>query len=140
MSAATEPLWAVGPIEVPQADMLSLNDRADRRAQSSRVRALRAQARVMARAARCPSLERARIVAWLRFPDARRRDLHNYMPTLKALVDGLVDAGLLPDDSTAHLQGPDTRGDSRRTVKRLGVPMCSITLTVLPFEEDAPCQ
>ena len=62
------------------------------------------------------------------------------MPALKALVDGLVDAGLLPDDSTAHLQGPDTRGDSRRTAKRLGVPMCSITLTVLPFEEDAPCQ
>ena len=130
------PLWAIGPFDLPQTDMLSLNGRADRRTLSPRIRTLRMQASVMARAARCPSFERARLVAWVRFPDGRRRDLHNYMPTLKALVDGLVDAGLLPDDDSRHLQGPDMRLDPRHTVKRMGIPMCSIRLTVMPFEEN----
>jgi len=29
----------------------------------------------------------------------RRRDPHNYMPTVKAIIDGLVDAGVWPDDT-----------------------------------------
>ena len=58
------------------------------------------------------------------------------MPTLKALVDGLVDAGLLPDDDARHLQGPDMRLDSRHTVKRMGISMCSIRFTVMPYEEN----
>jgi len=29
----------------------------------------------------------------------RRRDPHNYYPTVKPIVDGLVDAGLWPDDT-----------------------------------------
>ena len=130
------PLWEIGPFDLPQADMLSLNGRADRRTLSPRIRTLRMQARVMARAARCPSLERARLVAWVRFPDGRRRDLHNYMPTLKALVDGLVDAGLLPDDASRHLQGPDMRLAPHNTSKRMGIPMCSIRFTVMPYEEN----
>ena len=103
------PLWEIGPFDLPQADMLSLNGRADRRTLSPRIRTLRMQA---------------------------RRDLHNYMPTLKALVDGLVDAGLLPDDDARHLQGPDMRLDPRHTHKRMGIPMCSIRFTVMPYEEN----
>lgn len=41
--------------------------------------------------------------------DRRRRDVHNVMPTVKAIVDGLVDAGFLADDNDAHLVGPDLR-------------------------------
>lgn len=134
--AAIAPLWEIGPFDLPQADMLSLNGRADRRTLSPRIRTLRMQARVMARAAHCPTFMRARLVAWVRFPDGRRRDLHNYMPTLKALVDGLVDAGLLPDDDARHLQGPDMRLDPRHTNKRMGIPMCSIRFTVMPYEEN----
>lgn len=29
----------------------------------------------------------------------RRRDPHNYFPTVKPVVDGLIDAGLWPDDT-----------------------------------------
>lgn len=32
-------------------------------------------------------------------PDRRRRDPHNYFATIKPCVDGLVDAGLWPDDT-----------------------------------------
>ncbi len=33
----------------------------------------------------------------------RRRDPHNWAPTEKAIVDGLVDAGLWPDDTPEHV-------------------------------------
>ena len=31
--------------------------------------------------------------------DKRRRDPHNYAPTVKHVIDGLVDAGVWPDDT-----------------------------------------
>ena len=49
------------------------------------------------------------------FPDRRRRDPGNWYPTVKALVDGIVNGpvhgqpwayGLLPDDDAEHLSGP----------------------------------
>ena len=36
-------------------------------------------------------------------------DPANAYPAVKALIDGLVDAGVLPDDDAAHLDGPDMR-------------------------------
>jgi crossover junction endodeoxyribonuclease RusA len=32
---------------------------------------------------------------------ARTRDPHNWAPTMKAVIDGLVDAGVWPDDNAA---------------------------------------
>ena len=56
-----------------------------------------------------PALKRAQIVAEYRPPDRRRRDVHNLYPSAKAAVDGLVDMGVLPDDSDRYLIGPDMR-------------------------------
>jgi hypothetical protein len=61
------------------------------------------------RAARVPKLHRVHIVAELRFTDRRRRDPCNYYPTVKACVDGLVDVGVLHDDSADYVLGPDMR-------------------------------
>lgn len=36
--ATVAPLWEIGPFDLPQADMLSLNGRADRRTLSPRIR------------------------------------------------------------------------------------------------------
>lgn len=60
-------------------------------------------------AANVPALDWARVLVFFRFPTAHRRDVHNLMPTSKAIVDGLVKAGVLPDDEDAHLVGPDNR-------------------------------
>lgn len=38
-------------------------------------------------------------------PDARRRDLDNLISTLKPLLDGIVDAGLIADDSIECIVG-----------------------------------
>jgi crossover junction endodeoxyribonuclease RusA len=55
--------------------------------------------------------ERARIVIAYRFPTNHRREVSNLQPTSKAIVDGLVDALLIPDDDDAHVIGPDNRRD-----------------------------
>lgn len=59
-------------------------------------------------------MERAHLTAWFSWPDARRRDVGNLAPTIKGLVDGLVDAGVLPDDDDKHLLGPDLRRDPEK--------------------------
>lgn len=58
-----------------------------------------------------PPLERARIEVWYRFPDNRRREVSNLQNLSKALVDGIVDAGVLPDDRDENVIGPDNRRD-----------------------------
>lgn len=37
---------------------------------------------------------------YLPVKNSRRRDPHNFTPTLKACVDGIVDAGVIPDDNS----------------------------------------
>ena len=55
-------------------------------------------------------------VAWLTFPTTRRRDSANFQGAIKPVIDGIVSAGLLPDDDITHLVGPDVRIDpSART-------------------------
>jgi len=55
----------------------------------------------------CPML----IWAYFRFGDNRRRDTGNLYPTVKALVDGFVDAGVLADDCDGVLYGPHLMRD-----------------------------
>jgi hypothetical protein len=38
-------------------------------------------------------------------------DPANFSLTAKAVVDGFVDYGLIPDDDSKHLLGPDMRRD-----------------------------
>lgn len=49
-------------------------------------------------------LEGTHLVSF-RFPMAtnRRRDPHNYYPTIKPIIDGLTDAGLWPDDTSEYV-------------------------------------
>lgn len=62
---------------------------------------------------RTPSCDKARIVITFRFPDRRRRDIHNYTAfVVKPIIDGMIDAKVLPDDDDTHLVGPDLRRDA----------------------------
>jgi hypothetical protein len=94
-------------------------------------RAWRDAGNVHAQQARLPRLPSAHIVAELRFTDRRRRDPHNFMPTIKAVVDGLVDYGLLPDDSAAYLVGPDVRLGEPIKARPFG-PAGALILTIHP--------
>ena len=92
-------------------ELLNANDRSGHWARRQRLTAaLREAAAWLARQQRIPRLERARIVGFYEPPDRRRRDPANLYPSFKACIDGIVaDAGVLPDDDAAHLDGPDMR-------------------------------
>ena len=58
----------------------------------------------LAKQAKAPKLQRARITAIPLHCDGRSpQDCAACAPEVKACVDGLIDAGVLPDDSPAHL-------------------------------------
>jgi crossover junction endodeoxyribonuclease RusA len=73
------------------------------------VAAWRAAGRDHAERGGLPPLPAARVIAELCFRDHRRRDPSNYGDTAKAVLDGLVDAAVLPDDSSRYVLGPDMR-------------------------------
>ena len=102
---STVTLW----LDIPATEVLTSNQRLHWGERARRTRALRWRATLAYRAAGKPRLEVAHCVARLTYRDQRRRDDHNIMSTLKACVDGVVAAGLLPDDNHKHLVGPDIR-------------------------------
>ena len=72
--------------------------------------------------------QRAHIVVTVRFPDKRRRDVSNLYPYVaKPLVDGLVDARVLPDDDDLHVIGPDLRRDPERGPHRVVIDIYDLT-------------
>jgi len=117
--------WTV-TIPAP-APWLSANQRRDLRRQTPDRRAWRDAGKVYATLANLPKLQHVHLVAVLRFGSNRRRDPHNYYPTLKALVDGLVDYGLVPDDSHEYLVGPDVRYGPVAAGKGLGEVVLTVT-------------
>jgi hypothetical protein len=64
----------------------------------------------------------AHITLHIRFPDRRRHDIGNLYPYVaKPIIDGLVDARLIPDDDDQHLVGPDMRRDPDRGPHRITI-------------------
>ena len=98
-------------IDVPatswKSQHLSMNQRLNHFTKNEKTQYWRERARLDARG--IPQVDWARVVIFYRFPDNRRREVNNLMPTSKAIVDGLVDAGVFPDDNDKHVVGPDNR-------------------------------
>ena len=90
---------------LPRQALISANDRPGHWAIRHRKTAdLRRLAAVMWDASGLPSMERATVTVTVRWSNrSRRRDAHNLAPTIKALIDGCVSAGALPDDDDQHL-------------------------------------
>lgn len=82
---------------------LSLNHRPGWATKARLTKMLRTSACYLAKN-RIPALDACDVVLVWHPPDRRRRDEDNPYPTLKALADGLVDAGVVPDD-TPDLMG-----------------------------------
>lgn len=89
---------------------LTLNDRPSSwHSRAAITKRMRNEAGFRAIAARLPQLPRIRVSLTWWVKDHRKRDGgENLAPTLKALIDGLVDAGVVPDDDQGHV----TRGPS----------------------------
>lgn len=84
----------------PTPALLNLNDRHHWRRKATDVAAWRQMALYNA-AKRAHHIEQepSMVCVTLDVPDRRRRDPSNAFPCVKAIVDGLVDAGWWPDDT-----------------------------------------
>ena len=90
-------------LRLPFTAPLSLNDRLNRHARARLVRVWRDTGTVLARKARIPRLEAATAVLHYYPRTTRSRDTDNLAAySLKALVDGLRDAGVLDDDDATR--------------------------------------
>ena len=67
--------------------------------QADITRRIRYEAAVRVRALRLAPQRHVRVELHYQPRDRRRRDADNLAPTLKAMCDGVVDAGLVPDDT-----------------------------------------
>lgn len=86
-------------IELPPClPILNANDRVHYRSRSKITEQLRSEACKAARALPFMPFGKVRIRCIFRAPDNRRRDVSNLFPSFKAIIDGLVDAGVIKDD------------------------------------------
>lgn len=81
---------------------LSENYRLNRYAKARLVRELRTTSGWWARSLRVRAEHVEVSLIWV-VADGRKRDADNVVPTLKALCDGLVDGGIVPDDTPQYM-------------------------------------
>ena len=114
-------------IDIPMKETLTSNQREHWAQRSRRAKNLRLKGKFHTQHAlkghpgqhMPPVFRQAHCLVDIQWPDNRRRDAHNWMPTIKHLIDGCVDAGILPDDSDKHLIGPDIRPTNGATTDSL---------------------
>lgn len=92
-------------IEFPQpGPLMSMNDRPHWAAKARATANWRTATKIAALTADITAPSPALIELQLPVPDRRRRDPMNYAPTMKAAIDGLVDADLWPDDTPEYVR------------------------------------
>jgi hypothetical protein len=110
-------------------DWINSNQREYRMEVARRVKLWRATAFLWAR--RCPAVDGpVRIVCTFHKTRGGRWDAGNLYPTAKAIVDGLVDAGVLVDDDNTRVIGPDMRAGDKRD-------KACVVVTITPTGGDA---
>ena len=102
-------------------DWINANERTHWASKARRTKYWRTKAAWLAERARVPHLDRAHVTVTVHKTTNRRYDPANLAPTAKAIVDGLVDAGVLDDDDKTRLVGPDMRAGEKRDVRQLVV-------------------
>ncbi|MFZ3475253.1 hypothetical protein ACODT3_42895 [Streptomyces sp. 4.24] len=101
------PSWR---IELPTGlTLMNANDRLTIPQRARLTKALREAGQGAALKAKVPRLERAYVTCYLRPTTRGRRDPGNWYPSAKAFLDGVVDAGVLADDDSTRVLGPDMR-------------------------------
>lgn len=122
-------------IDVPGNEWLFANGREHRFGRARRTATLRKRAYLMARHHGLPRYAgRVRVDFYVHTRARNRMDPANAYPTVKALVDGLTDAGVWADDDDTHLSGPvPYRGEP---VLDLPVGFRRITLVITDLDEE----
>ncbi|WGH82510.1 hypothetical protein QDX25_04995 [Auritidibacter ignavus] len=117
-------LFVTAPHEGGKPLWINANQRQHWAVKAKNTKLWRQATALRARQMKLPTgLKRAHITVHVHKSNRRTYDVHNLYGTAKAAIDGLIDYGVLPDDTNAHLTGPDMReGDPR--------PIAGITITI----------
>lgn len=120
---------------VPKEMWLSSNQRDHWAVKSERTRYLRELAAAKGRG--IGPLGTTHVAAFIGYPRNGRADPSNAHPTTKALIDGLTDAGVWPDDDSTHVLGPTHLRDP--STGQPGTYRVRLVLTELVLAgQDAP--
>lgn len=114
-------------IPISDTEWLTANGRYHWADKAKRTKALRSKTAILARQRLQPITGPVHITAFVAYPRGGRVDVHNAMASVKPCIDGLVDAGILVDDSTKYLLGPDMRVDTPTKTKGLHEVRLEIT-------------
>lgn len=115
-------------VDVPDNLWMTSNSRLHHMAKGRRTRALREMAGWMARARRLKVASPVHLVVSVGFRGSRA-DPTNVEPTVKALVDGMTDAGVWEDDSSDHIartsfeRGPNSKKPGHRRITMILEPV-----------------
>lgn len=100
-------------VDLPPLPLININKPGHFRAAAPKKAALRKAGKSAILRLEIPHMTRARIVCFVTRDvngPKEKWDPANWYPSAKAVVDGFIDAKLLPDDSVKHVLGPDMRG------------------------------
>lgn len=120
-------------VRVADSLWMSANDRHHWAERSKRTKALRTLGHMAARADGIHDLGPTLVVAHIGYPRAGKADPANAAPTVKALVDGFVDAGVWPDDDSTHVYGPLYLRDKPSGEKGIHTVRFTFTAQEVPF-------
>ena len=123
-------------------DWISANERTHWAVKAGKTKVWRARFAVEARD--LPRMNRVHILAEIRNAGhSRRRDASNLAPTVKAAVDGIVDAGAIPDDSDQYVIGTEFRnGEPASGLARLRLTITDLSTRCQvcgDLSDDAAC-
>lgn len=106
-------------IDIPREWWHTSNDRGGWQKFHGKKKRIRRDAYLAGRAHPAGPFEVAHVTAYIGYPRAGRADPGNASPVVKAVLDGLTDAGYWADDDSERVIGPDYRRDP--DTKRPGV-------------------
>lgn len=90
--------------DLPMTAPLNLNHRQHYMVRAKLVAAVRKAAKEAAEQLGIPACRKVKVTLIYIPRDRRRRDSLNLIPTAKPVEDGLVDAGVVPDDTPIYLE------------------------------------
>lgn len=93
-------------LELPQTKPMSLNDRDHWAVKGKKTAEYVDTTILLCRQQRIPGLQRASVLLAYGPRDRRTRDPLNLVQTLKAVEDGMVRAGVVPDDNPEYVESP----------------------------------
>lgn len=82
-------------------------------------------------------LDTTHVAAFIGYPRNGKADPANAAPTVKALIDGMVDGGVWPDDDSTHVIGPTFLRDPKPDVVGIYRVRFVLTEQAIPWGEPA---